>query len=66
MKHRAQAYHFRFAEREDLALVGERGIDYEARQRLAAQKLRHQAESDLNQLRIADCGMRNETQPRTP
>lgn len=60
MKHRAHAPEFRFSDPEPFALTQERAVDHDAIQRLAAQKLRHQAESDLRQLRIAECGMRSE------
>ena len=63
MKHHAQALHFRFNEPE-IALVGERGIDYGARQRLAEQKVRHQAEAELNQLRIPEGNESGRQEPR--
>lgn len=66
MKHRAHAPELRFGGPEAFALVAERGVDHEARQRLAEQKLRHQAEAELNQLRIAECGVRTETTPPRP
>jgi hypothetical protein len=52
MKHQAFAPEFRFTSPEPFALAQERAVDHDAIQRLAAQKLRHQAESDLKQLRL--------------
>lgn len=53
MKFKAHAPELRFGGTEVLALVAERGVDHEARQRLAEQKLRHQAEAELRQLTLA-------------
>lgn len=60
MKHRAHAPEFRFTDPEPFALAQERAVDHDALQRLAAQKVRHQAEAELNQMRIAECGLPNE------
>ena len=52
MKHHAHAPELKFSGPEPFALVPEQSIDWHERQRLAQQKLRHQAESELNQTRF--------------